>query len=179
MAVDAAHVDPVGPADHLLNRAEAHFGHDPAQFFRDEEEVVDHMLGLAGEACAQHRILRGHADRAGVEVALAHHDAASGDQRRCGEAELVRAQQCADRDIAPGAQSAVDLHCDAAAQIVEQQCLLRFGQAHFPRATGMGQAGQRRSACPAIITGNRHVVGASLGYAGRNRTYADFGHQLH
>jgi hypothetical protein len=68
------------------------------------------MLGLAGEARAQHRVLRRDADRAGVEVALAHHDAARRDQRRGGEAELVRAQQRADGDVAAGAQAAVDLH---------------------------------------------------------------------
>jgi hypothetical protein len=60
------------------------------------------VLGLAGEALAQHRVLRGHADRAGVEVALAHHDAADDDQRRGGEAELVGAQQRADDDVAAG-----------------------------------------------------------------------------
>jgi hypothetical protein len=107
--------------------------HDLAQFFGDEEEVVDHVLGLAGEALAQHRVLRGDADRAGVEVALAHHDAAGRDQRRGGKAELVGAQQRADRHVAAGAQAAVDLHRDAAAQVVEHQRLLGFGKADFPR----------------------------------------------
>ena len=57
-SIARAHVDPVDPADHLLDRAEAHLGHDRAQFLGDEEEVVDHVLGLAGEARAQHRVLR-------------------------------------------------------------------------------------------------------------------------
>ena len=78
-------------ADHLVKRAEAERGHDLAHLFGDEEEVVDDVLGLAGEALAQHRILRRHADRAGVEMALAHHDAARGDQRRRGKTELVGA----------------------------------------------------------------------------------------
>ena len=47
-----AHVDTIDPPDHLLNGAEAHLRHDLAQFFGDEEEIVDHMLGLAGEARA-------------------------------------------------------------------------------------------------------------------------------
>jgi len=42
-------------------------------------------------------------------VTFAHHDAASGDQRRSGEAELVGAQQRADGHIAPSAQAAIDL----------------------------------------------------------------------
>jgi hypothetical protein len=77
--------------------------HDLAHFLGDEEEVVDDVLGLAGEALAQHRVLRRDADRAGVEMALAHHDAAGRDQRRGGEAELVGAEQRADHDVAAGA----------------------------------------------------------------------------
>ena len=106
-----------------------------AHFFGDEEEVVDDVLGLAGEAGAQHRVLRRDADRAGVEVALAHHDAAGRDQRRGGKAELVGTQQRADDDVAAGAQAAVDLHGDAAAQAVGDQRLMRLGKADFPRAS--------------------------------------------
>ncbi len=35
------------------------------QLFGDEEEVVDHVLGQAGEARAQHRVLGRHAHQAG------------------------------------------------------------------------------------------------------------------
>ncbi len=128
-----------------------------AQFLGDEEEVVDHMLGRAGEALAQHRVLRRYADRAGVEMTLAHHDAARRDQRRGGETEFVRAEQCADGDIAPGAQAAIDLHRDAAAQIVEQQGLLRLGETDFPRASGVGERGERRSTRPALVTRYRDM----------------------
>ena len=76
--------------------------HQLAHFLGDEEEVVDDVLGLAGELLAQHRVLRRDADRAGVEVALAHHDAAGGDQGRGGEAELVGAEHRADDDVAAG-----------------------------------------------------------------------------
>ena len=96
-------------------------GHDLAHFLGDEEEVVDHVLGLALELGAQHRILRGDADGAGVQMALAHHDAAGRDQRRGGKAEFVGAEQCADDHVAPGAHAAVDLHRDAAAQAVGER----------------------------------------------------------
>ena len=76
-------------------------------------------------------------------MALAHHDAARGDQRRGGEAELVGAQQRADGDVAAGAQAAIHLHGDAAAQAVQHQGLLGFGQADFPGPAGMGERGQR------------------------------------
>ena len=105
-------------ADHLVEGAVAQRRHQLAHLLGDEEEEVDDVLGLAGEALAQHRVLRRDADRAGVEMALAHHDAAGGDQRRGGEAELVGAEQRADHDVAAGADAAVDLHRDAAAQPV-------------------------------------------------------------
>ena len=153
----AAHVEPVDLADHLVERAEAELRHQLAHFLGDEEEEVDDVLRLAGEVLAQHRVLRGDADRAGVQMALAHHDAAGGDQRRGGEAELVGAQQRADHHVAPGAQPAIDLHRDAAAQAVQHQRLLRFGQADLPRRAGMRQRRQRRLAPvppskPAIVT---------------------------
>ena len=121
--------------DHLVEGAIAELGHHLAHFLGDEEEVVDDVLGLADEALAQHRVLRRDADRAGVEVAHAHHHAAGRDQRRGGEAELVGAEHRADHDVAAGAQAAVDLHGDAAAQPVDHQRLVRLGKADLPRAS--------------------------------------------
>ena len=89
--------------------------------------------GCAGEALAQHRVLGGDPDRAGVEVALAHHDAAGRDQRRGRKAELVGAEQRADHDVAAGADAAVDLHGDAAAQPVGDERLVGFGEPDLPR----------------------------------------------
>ena len=97
------------------------------------------MLGLASEALAQYRVLGGDTHRAGVQMALAHHDAAGRDQRGGGKAELVRAQQRGHRDVAAGAQAAIGLDGDAAAQAVQHQGLLGFGKADFPRRTRMGQ----------------------------------------
>ena len=138
-------------------------GHQLAHFLGDEEEEVDDVLGLAVEALAQHRVLRGDADRAGVQMALAHHDAAGRDQRRGGEAELVGAEQRADDDVAAGADAAVDLHRDAPAQAVEHQRLLRLGKADLPRAAGMLDRGQRRGAGAALEAGDGDVIGARLG----------------
>src|SRR5208337_4883505 len=103
-------LDELGPvehlplADHFVKLAVAERRHQLAHLLCDEEEVVDDMLRLAYEALAQHRILGCDADRAGVEVALAHEDASGCDQRRGGEAELVGAQEGADDDVATGAQ---------------------------------------------------------------------------
>ena len=169
----------VDAPDHVGEAAEAELGHQRAHLLGDEEEVVDHVLRRAGEALAQHRVLRGDADRAGVQVALAHHDAAGGDQRRGGEAELVGAEQRAHHHVAPGAQAAIDLHRDAPAQRVEHQCLLRLGQPDLPRRAGMGQRGQRAGAGAALEAGDRHVIGARLGDAGGDGADADLGNKFH
>ena len=179
VADGALRVETLRLADHLVEGAIAQRGHDLAHLLGDEEEVVDGVLGLARELGAQHRVLRRHADRAGVEVALAHHDAAERDQRRGGEAELVGAQQRADHDVAPGADAAVDLHGDAAAQPVADQRLVRLGQADLPGRARMLERGQRRGAGAALEAGDGHVIGARLGDAGRHRADADLGHELH
>ena len=82
------------------------------------------MLWLAFEFAAQLRILCGNADRAGVEMTLAHHDTARGNKRGGGKAEFVCPQQRANHHIAPGAQAANHLHGNAAAQIVQNQRLM-------------------------------------------------------
>ena len=136
------------------------------------------MLGLALEALAQHRVLRGDADRAGVEMALAHHDAAGGDQGRGGKAHLIGAEQRRDHDVAAGAHAAIDLDGDAAAQAIGDQRLLGFGKADLPGRAGMLDRGQRRGAGAALIARDGDVVGTRLGDAGRNRADADFGNEL-
>ena len=166
-------------ADHLVEGAEAERGHQFAHFLGDEEEIVDDVLGLALEALAQHGILRGDADRAGVEMALAHHDAAGGDQRRGGKAEFVGAEQGAHDDVTPGADAAIDLHRDARAQAVDHQRLVRLGEADFPRAAGMLDRGERGGAGAALEAGDGDVIGARLGDAGGDGADADFGDELH
>ena len=119
--------------DHVVEGPVAHRRHQFAHLLGDEEEIIDHVLGLAGKALAQLRVLSGDPDRAGVEVALAHHNAAGGDQRRGGKAELVGAKQRADDDVAAGADAAVDLHRDTATQPVGNQRLMGLGEPDFPR----------------------------------------------
>ena len=179
MFEQSALVEHLHLSDHFVEGAIAHLRHQFPHLFGDEEEVVDDVLGLALEAPAQHRVLRRHADRAGIEMTLAHHDAARRDQRRGGEAELIGAEQRADDDVAPGADAAVDLHGDAAAQALRDQRLVRFGKPDLPRAAGMLDRGERRRAGPALESGDGHVVRARLGDAGRDRADADFRHQLH
>ena len=171
-------IQDLGLADHLGEAAEAERGHVFAHFLGDEEEEIDDVLGLALESGAQHRVLRGDADRAGVQMAFAHHDAAGGDQGRGGEAELVGAEQSAHHHVAAGAHAAIDLHGDAAAQAIEHERLLGLGEADLPRRAGMLDRGERRGARAALEAGDGDMIGARLGDAGRDRADADLAHQL-
>ncbi len=133
------------------------------------------MLGRASKARAQDRVLRRNADRAGVQVALAHHDAARSDERRGGESELVGAEERTNRDIASGAQTAIHLNRNASAQGVQNQGLMGFGKANFPRRTGMGERGDRRSPGATLKPGNRDMIGARLGHTSGNGSDSYFG----
>ena len=152
-------VERVEAADHLVDRAEAELGHQLAGLLGDHEQVVHHVLRLAAEHLPQVGVLRGDADRARVEVALPHHDAAERDQRRGAEAELLGAQQRGDHHVAAGLQAAVGLQHDAAAQVVRHERLVGLGDAEFPRQAGVLDARQRRSARAAAVAGDQHVVG--------------------
>jgi hypothetical protein len=125
-------LEAVDVADHLLDRPESELGHDEAHVLGDEAHEVDDVLGLAREPGAQLGILGRDARRAGVQVADAHHDAAGGDERAGGEAELLGAEQGGDRDVAPRLQLAVGLDRDPAAQVVEDEGLVGLGQAELP-----------------------------------------------
>ena len=104
-----------------------------AHLLGDVLEERHDELGLAAEALAQLGVLRRDTDRARVEMADAHHHAARHDERRGGEAELLRAEQRRDHDVATGLQLTVDLHDDAIAQAVHEQRLLRLREAELPR----------------------------------------------
>ena len=104
--------------DRLLDRAQPERGEVLAHLLGDELEEVLDELGLAGEALAQLGVLGRDADRAGVEVADAHHHAARDDERGGREPELLGAEQRRDDDVAAGLQLAVDLHDDPVPQAV-------------------------------------------------------------
>ena len=134
---------------------------------------------MPGELLAQLGVLRGDADGAGVEVADAHHDAARHDERRGREAELLGTEQRGDHDVAAGLELAVDLHDDAVAQAVQQQRLLRLGEAELPRCTRVLDRREPRRAGAAVVTGDEDDVRVRLRHAGRDGADADLGDELH
>ena len=171
-------VEQVRAANQVVKFGNAQLRHDLAHLFSDEEEVVHHMLWLTGELGPQQRVLSRHTDRAGVEVALAHHDAAFDHQRCGGKAEFVRAQQRTNGDVSAGFHLTIGLHPNAATQTVQHQNLLGLGQTNFPRATGVFDGRPGRGTGAAVMPGNHHVVGLALGDACGNGADANFRHQL-
>ena len=89
MVREVAHAKSIDAPHRFAERTEAERCEQLARFLRDEEEVVDDMLGLAREFFPKFRVLRRDANRTRIEVAFAHHDAA-GRYERCGcEPELL------------------------------------------------------------------------------------------
>ena len=166
-------------SDHLVDASEAELRHPFPDFLGDHLEVVHDVLRFAGELLAKHGILRRDANRAGIQMADAHHDAAGDDQRRRCKAKLFAAKQGGNDDVAAGLQLAVRLNDDAAAQVVHHEHLMGFRQTKFPRNAGVLDAGDRRRAGTAAVTGDQNDVRMRLGDAGRDRSDTDFRNQLH
>ena len=137
------HLEAIRPADHLVDRPEAQAGHVLAHLLGDEAHEVDDVLGVAREPLAQLRVLGRDAHRAGVEVARPHDDAAERDERRRREAELLRAEQRADDDVAARLELAVHLHGDPAAQVVHHEDLVGLGEAQLPGRARVLDRGER------------------------------------
>ena len=145
-------VKQINSADGLFQCATSQLRQHLTHFFGDELHEVHHELRLAGELFAQLGILRGYSHRAGVQVADSHHHAARHHQRRSSEAEFFRAQQGCDHHIPACLELPVGLHHDSVAQVVEQQGLLRLGQAKLPRGARVLDGCERGRARAAVVS---------------------------
>ena len=85
-------------------------------------------------------------------MALAHHDAAHGNERHGGETELLGAEQGGDGHVAAGLELTVDLHADAAAEVVDHEHLLGLGEAELPGNAGVPDRSERAGAGAAVVT---------------------------
>ncbi len=111
-------------------------------------------------------------------MADAHHDAARDDEGGGRETELLGAEERGDHHVSAGLELAVDLDDDAVAEAVEEEDLLRFGEAQLPRDARVLDRGQGRRAGAAVMTGDEHDVGVGLGHAGGDGPDADLGDEL-
>ena len=136
------------------------------------------MFGLSGEFFAKDGILGRDADGAGVEVALAEHDAPHDDERGRREPELLSAEEACDGDVASGLELAVGLDDNAPAQVVHHEDLLRLGYAKLPGESGVLDGRFRGRARPAGVAADEDDVAVSLGYAGCDGADPGLGHEL-
>ncbi len=111
-------------------------------------------------------------------MALAHHDAAQGDQAGGADPKFFSAQHRRDDDVAAGAHAAVRAQAHEVAQAVEHQHLVGFGQAQLPRRAGELDGRLRRRPRAALVAGDQDVVGLGLGHAGGDGADAGHRHQL-
>ena len=168
----------LGAADHFVQAAEAQARQYLAHFLGDEGHEVDDLFRRAGEFLAQLLVLHAHAHRAGVAVALAHHDAAHRHQAQRADAEFLRAQDRGDHDVAPGLEPAIGAQLDAMAQAIERQHLIGFRKTHFPGRAGIFDRRLRARPGAARMAGHHNDVSLGLGHPGGNGSHTHCGHEL-
>ena len=128
---------------------------------------------------AQFGILRGHAHRTSICVALAHHHAAQHNQRQRAKRELVGAEHGHDDDVLCRLQLSVGLQAHLIAQAVSDQRLLRLCQANLGRDACKAHARSRTCTSAALGTTNNDEVGLCLRHTSSNSSNTAFGNQLH
>ena len=171
--------DELGVADDVVETAETHLGEVLAHLLRQEREVVDDVLIVSAEVRTQLGVLRGHAHGAGVEVALAHHDASEHDERCRAERELLGSEQGHEHHVAAGLELSVHLQAHLSAQSVLHERLLGLAQTYLWRYAREAHARRRRCASAALGTRYYYEVALGLGHAGGYGAHAALRHELH
>ena len=133
----AIHVEQVRVAHDLGQIRKPMFGKEFTNLFGHHEQIVDHMLRIPFKTLSQNGILRGHANRTGVQMALAHHDAPQSDQGRRRKAEFLGPEQCSDDHVPPGSHASVHFDPYTRSKSVHHQGLVGLGDAQFPWRPGM------------------------------------------
>src|SRR5580692_8592154 len=150
-------------ADYFVERANPECGHAFADFGGNSLEIRHHHFGISGEARAEFFVLRGDADGASVQMALARHHAADGEQRGGAEAELVGAEKGGDEDVAAEFEAAVRAKAHAIAETGTQKRGVRVAEADFPGQAGIFDRSERRCTGAAVEAGDGDDVSASFG----------------
>mmetsp|Transcript_57240 Transcript_57240/g.149089 ORF Transcript_57240/g.149089 Transcript_57240/m.149089 type:complete len:462 (-) Transcript_57240:3115-4500(-) len=148
--------------DELCKASTAQRSHDLSDVLRHHEEVIDEVLWLASELLPEFRILRCNTHGARVQVALAHHDATQGDERRRGHRNLLCPKQSGHDDIAPGSDLAVSLHSHSVPQPVQHERLVGLSDADLPRQATMLDGSPLGSTSAPGHARDREVVGLAL-----------------
>src|SRR5439155_20422996 len=100
----------VRPSEHVIDSAETQLGHDFAKLLGDKSHKVHDIICAAAKKFPQARVLRGNANRTGIQVADPHHDTAHRNQRRRGKTEFFRTEQSGYSDVATRLELAVGFY---------------------------------------------------------------------
>src|SRR6185312_9214690 len=168
----------IGASNCRFERGEAVLGEQRLQIARQFFVETHKMLRTSAEFCAKFRALRGDSCWAGIQMALARHVAANGDENCGSHGVLVCAEQRGNEDVARGAKSTVAAQAHATAESVGEQNLLSFRQAKLPGIARVLDAGQRRCSGSAVVAGDHDVVGIRLGDARSYGSDAALGNQF-
>jgi hypothetical protein len=96
-------------ADHVLKAGEPQLAHNLSNLFCEHEKIIYDAFWFARELRTELWVLRCNPDGAGIEVALSHHNAPKGDQRRGRKSKFLGAEQGCNHDISTGFDLAIGL----------------------------------------------------------------------
>jgi hypothetical protein len=194
LLVDLQHIR---TTNHLVDGAEAKFGHVATKFFRNVVEEVNDLFRLAGKLGAELRVLGGDTNRASVHyghkinlvkkgkewqkltVTLPHHDASHSNEGSGSESPLLGTQETSDSDVATSSDLTVSLDGYSATEIIEDQGLVSFGETELPRKTSILDTSPPRGTCTTIVARNEDMVRLGLGDTAGDDTDANFRDELH
>ena len=171
-------IEAIGATDHFVDRAKSQLRHDLSGFLGNQSQIIDHILRFARKSGPQLRILSRNPDRAGIQVALPHHDTPESNERCGAETKLFGTQHGGQHDIATGLEAAIGLQHHATPQIVHHQRLVGLRNSQFPGQPRMFDAGQRRGPRATCCAGNQNVIGKTLRDARSDGSHPHFRHQF-
>ena len=131
------------------------------------------------EPRAKRFILRGNANRAGIQMALPRHHASDCQQRRCAEAEFVGAQNCRENNVPGEFQASVHTEREPRTEAGANQRVMGLAQPDFPRKPGILDRSERRRTRAAVVPAYGNDVGAGFCDPGGNDAHAGSGNQFH
>ena len=137
MILDLHLAQQVCPSDNFVNRRDAEFSQNFADFSRHRRKIVYQHFRLSVEARAKLFVLRRDADRARVEMALANIPAADRNKGCCSEIVFFRSKHCRDHDVASGFHPPIRPQRHTAAQSIQHKHLLCFRDTKLPAASAI------------------------------------------
>ena len=84
-------------------------------------------------------------------MALAHHDAAHGNQRSRREAPLLGTKHTGNSDVPSSTKLTISLDGDTAAKVIQNKGLVSFSEAELPRKTGVLNTCPSRGTSTAVV----------------------------